>query len=136
ELTALLARAYLLAGRPQEAADVGRPLLTESGNGPTSTYPWLLPVVAEAMKATSAVDEAESILRSHGSDGVTAMLATQVAYLFAASGRDVEARDHVRRARSSLTRRSVRGQVNVLSNLLHAQCIAGDFAGLRHDADQ
>lgn len=134
ELTARLARAYLLAGRPEEAVDVGRTLLAGSGTRSSPAYPWLLPVVTEAMKATSAVHEAESILRSNSPDGIDELLGAQAAYLFAASGRDEEAAERVRRARGALAKHSVRGQVNVLSNLLHTQCISANFAELRHDA--
>ncbi|WP_165966548.1 LuxR family transcriptional regulator [Actinomadura sp. 7K507] len=133
EITARLARASLLAGRPGDTVDVGRPLLDDPGTASAEMYPWLLSVVTEAMKATLAVEDAELILRG-GAEGINELLDAQAAYLFATSGRDVEARVRIRRARSALARRSVRGQVNMLSNILHAECIAGDFAGLREDA--
>ncbi|WP_432985444.1 LuxR C-terminal-related transcriptional regulator [Dactylosporangium sp. CA-233914] len=133
ELTARLARANLLAGRPEETVDVGRALLNAPGAGSSEAYPWLLPVVTEAMKATSAVEEAETILRTD-TEGIDELRDAQAAYLFAVSGRDAEARRRVQRVRGSLAKHSIRGQVNMLGSLLHAQCIAGDFDGLRDDA--
>ena len=136
EITARLTRACLLAGLPEDAVDIGRALLSDLQGHGSPAYPWLLPVVTEAMKATSAVSEAEQILLSTSDADAGHLHDAQVGYLLAASGRDNEADSRIHRAQRSLSQLPLRTQVNVLTNLLHTHCIASRFADTHRDTEQ
>ncbi|MDT0203187.1 LuxR C-terminal-related transcriptional regulator [Nocardioides sp. AE5] len=130
ETSACLARAYLLAGRAEEAVQLGRAALLreQSGAAPDgSTPPWLLPVLTEAMKVTAAVAEAGEMLSSGRTRPTGPLQDAQAAYLLTMAGRHSEARSRIDKARASVDLLTPREQVNVLTNVLHSLCVSTQF---------
>ncbi|MEO3827676.1 AAA family ATPase [Actinomadura sp. B10D3] len=129
ELSARLARALFLAGRPREAAEAGAAALR--GLPPGERRANLASLVVGALTEISAIAEAADLIdaeRTTGRAGIR--LGAQAAYVLSAAGRSGEADAEARRVLAGLGRGSPVERINALVNLAHMRCISAGFSEL------
>lgn len=129
ELAARLARALFLAGRPGEAAEVGRSALPRLAAGPVRER--LVGLVVEALSELSMVDEAVDLIDGERSAGTPSLrVRAQAAYVHALAGHTEEADAQVGEVMASLEHRSPAERVTTLVHLLHASSLGSGYRRL------
>ncbi|MEV5968096.1 AAA family ATPase [Kribbella sp. NPDC051952] len=138
-LTAKLARAYLLAGRPEDAAGSGSEALAVLPPGESRTR--LVPLVLEALIEQSALTEAVALVEAERVAGRwTVGLAAQASYVLAMAGRAADAGAATREVLAGLDSLPAVLRINALVHLVHTRCVmagygaVGELVGALRDA--
>jgi len=136
-LTAKLARAYLLAGRPEDAARSGSEAL--SMLLPEESRNRLVPLVLEALIEQSALTEAVALVEAERMAGRwTLGLAAQASYVLAMAGRTADANAAVGEVLGGLGSLPAVLRINALVHLVHTRCVlqgygaVGELIGALH----
>lgn len=125
-LLARFARALFLAGRPRDAAEVGRTALAQLPPGPLRTRTMTL--VMEGMYETAAVAEALALVESERSVGPSTLhLLGLAGNLQASVGRFEEAESAARETEERLLSAAPTDQVVALSHLAHIYYMLGEL---------
>jgi DNA-binding CsgD family transcriptional regulator len=135
ELAARLARALFLAGRPGEAAEVGRSTLPRLAAGPVRER--LVGLVVEALSEISMVDEAVELIDGERSAGTPSLrLRAQAAYVHALAGHTEEADAQVGEVMAAIEDRSPAERVTTLVHLVHASSLGSGYRRLGELCDE
>jgi DNA-binding CsgD family transcriptional regulator len=125
------ARALFLAGRPREAAEVGREALGLLEPGPVRTR--TVALVVESLYETASIDDALSAVQlDRGSNEPTLHLLGLAANLLIATGRPDEARVAVAECERRLASGSPMEQIAALCHLAHVYYLSGELDRLPH----
>lgn len=129
DLTARLARALFLAGRPRDAVEAGRAAVARLPGAPTRQR--VATLVIEALVEIQAIEEAAEMIEAERAQGTSSLrLTAQAAYVFAVAGRLAEAEEAAAEATVGLGAASPRDRVNALVHLMHMRSVASGFAAL------
>jgi DNA-binding CsgD family transcriptional regulator len=141
EITARLARALFLVGRPRDAADAGTDALKSMADGPHRLR--LILLIVEALAKIGEITEATHLLDAEGIDVISPRLTARAAHVYAVSGRVEDAEFRATQALAALDDLNAYERLGVLVDLLQMCCISGygrvnhllaDLRTLVHDA--
>ncbi|MFI5693824.1 ATP-binding protein [Kribbella sp. NPDC051586] len=128
-LTAKLARAYLLAGRPEDAARSGSEALSVLVPGEPRNR--LVPLVLEALIEQSALTEAVALVEAERLAGRwTLGLAAQASYVLAMAGRTADANAAIGEVLAGLGLLPAVLRINALVHLVHTRCVLDGYGAV------
>ena len=129
ELTARLARIYLLAGQPENAVEASRSALERLPAGKPRDR--LVPLAIEALIEHSALTDAVKLVESERMAGRwTVRLSAQASYVLAVAGQPAEAQATAHPALIALSAQPPVERINTVVPLIHMRCVVDGYGAV------